>query len=55
MDIGERQRLIEQTQKELLDKLRKYEDGIKVNENEDLIGYVFTIPRDVYKELFGGL
>ena len=53
MDELARKLLIEQTRKETLDKFREYHVGWQYKDNK-MVGYIFEIPVEKYKELFGG-
>ena len=58
MDNLERRLLIEQTKKEILDDIKKYQVGygrdgnITVSTSGEWQGYIFVIPDEKYKELF---
>ena len=58
MDNLERRLIMEQTKKEVLDEIKKYEVGFAVNgkmlatKTGAWEGYVFVIPMGKYRELF---
>ena len=58
MDDLERRLLIEQTRKEVLDELKKYQVGwchngsMIATKTRDWQGYIFVFPAEKYQELF---